>query len=103
MHVAATHDKYTCVHFCMLPMPCSFENLSSGDGALVIDLTSLAGVSVDLGSNTATIQMGTRHGNMYNAITTAGRAAGRPGLTCLGGVWPQVGQVQPPQLQQHLR
>jgi hypothetical protein len=71
-------------------VPCSFENLSSRNGALVIDLTPMAGVTVNVAANTATVQMGARHGNMYHAITTAGRAVGRSNLTSLGGVWTQV-------------
>jgi hypothetical protein len=74
----------------MVSAPCSFENLSAGNGALVIDLTSMAGVRVNVSAMTATVQLGARHGNMYHAITTAGRAVGRGNLTSLGGVWTQV-------------
>jgi len=75
----------------MVAVPCSFENLSAGDGALVIDLTSMAAVRVNVSAMTATVQLGARHGNMYHAITTAGRAVGRGNLTSLGGVWSHLG------------
>jgi len=68
----------------------SFEALSTGDGALVIDLTNMAAVNVNVPAMTATVQMGSRMGNVYTAIHRAGQAANK-NLTCLGGVWPQVG------------
>jgi FAD/FMN-containing dehydrogenase len=82
------------VKFKVQPIPrCggnSFESLSSGDGALVIDLSEMAAVAVDVKAMTATVQFGARMGNVYSAIYKAGVGAGK-NLTCLGGVWPQVG------------
>jgi hypothetical protein len=68
----------------------SFESLSSGDAALVIDLSDMAAVAVDVKAMTATVQFGARMGNVYGAVYKAGVTAGK-NLTCLGGVWPQVG------------
>jgi len=68
----------------------SFEALSTGDGALVIDLSNMAAVKVNVPTMTATVQLGARMGNVYTLIYKAGQAAGK-NLTCLGGVWPQVG------------
>eukprot|EP00775_Hariotina_reticulata_P011298 gene11298-11448_t len=68
----------------------SFEALSTGDGALVIDLSNMAAVNVNLPAMKATVQLGARMGNVYTVIYKAGQAAGK-NLTCLGGVWPQVG------------
>lgn len=69
----------------------SFEALSTGDSACVIDLSDMAAVSVDVSSMTATVQAGVRIGNMYVAIHRAGLAA-KPArnLSSVGGVWPQV-------------
>lgn len=82
------------VKFNVQPIPrCggnSFESLSSGDGALVIDLSEMAAVAVDVLAMTANVQFGARMGNVYSAIFKAGVAAGK-NLTSLGGVWPQVG------------
>jgi hypothetical protein len=68
----------------------SFESLSSGDAALVLDLSDMAAVAVDVKAMTATVQFGARMGNVYSAVFKAGASAGN-NLTCLGGVWPQVG------------
>lgn len=52
----------------------------------------IAGVSVDVGALTATVQAGTRMGNVYMAVYRAGQSASPPRqLTCTGGVWPQLG------------
>ena len=69
---------------------CSFENLGSGDGAVVIDLTNMAQVDADLDSMTAVVQTGIRSGNLYTKLDEAGQRRGR-NVTCLGGVYPQVG------------
>jgi hypothetical protein len=84
-----------CYVLCM----CSPENLSSGDGALVVDLSSMANVTVNLPAMTATVQMGARHGNMYHVVTTAGRWDNRSSVTTSGAGWPQVRQ----QLRSHTR
>jgi FAD/FMN-containing dehydrogenase len=68
----------------------SFEALSTADGALVIDLTNMAAVAVNVPSMTATVQTGSRIGKVYTDVFNAGSAVGR-NLSCLGGVWPQVG------------
>lgn len=82
------------VHFNVQPIPrCggnSFESLSSGDGALVVDLSDMADVAVDVNRLTAVVQLGARMGNVYTAVYQAGLPAGK-NLTCMGGVWPQVG------------
>ena len=69
---------------------CSFEGLSTADGALVIDLTNMAAVVVDVPSMTARVQTGIRMGKLYTDVFNAGNAVGR-NLSCLGGVWPQIG------------
>jgi FAD/FMN-containing dehydrogenase len=73
----------------------SFEALSTGDSdTLVLDLSAGLGVvvSVDVGRMAARVQGGARMGNVYAAVAAAGRAASPPrNLSCLGGVWPQLG------------
>jgi FAD/FMN-containing dehydrogenase len=69
---------------------CSFENLGSGDGAVVVDLTNMAQVRADLSSMTAVVQTGIRSGNLYTKLHQAGEQLGK-NITALGGVWPQVG------------
>jgi len=69
---------------------CSFEGLSTADGALVIDLTNMAAVVVDVPGMTARVQTGIRMGKLYTDVFNAGNAVGR-NLSCLGGVWPQIG------------
>ncbi|KAF8067329.1 FOX1 [Scenedesmus sp. PABB004] len=72
----------------------SFEALSSGDGALVIDLSANMGavLAVDVPRMTATMQGGVRMGNAYVTIARAGAAASPPrNLTCVGSVWLELG------------
>jgi FAD/FMN-containing dehydrogenase len=71
----------------------SFENLGSGDGALVIDLSDMARVlRVDAARMETTVQAGIRLGNLYTALFEAGRAYGaRRNLTVVSGTHPAVG------------
>ncbi|KAJ3339015.1 hypothetical protein HDU93_008766 [Gonapodya sp. JEL0774] len=62
----------------------SYEGLSSLDNQLVIDISGLAGVSVNSESATATVGAGIRLGNLYVALDAAG-------FTFTGGTCPSVG------------